>query len=70
MSRCIIFSLAGCKKISNHIFEEGALRILTTIRYDINYKYKFEFTKQNVKKRRLNQTMCENIVVLRNNRRK
>ena len=34
MSRYIIFSLAGWKK-SNHIFEEGALRILKTIRFDI-----------------------------------
>ena len=34
MSRYIIFSLAGWKK-SNHIFEEGASRILKTIRFDI-----------------------------------
>ena len=55
MSRYIIFSLAGWKK-SNHIFEEGALRILKTIRFDIAA---VGFTKWNLKKRRINQTMWE-----------
>ena len=55
MSRYIIFSLAGWKK-SNHIFEEGVLRTLKTIRFDIAA---VGFTKWNVKKRRINQTMWE-----------
>ena len=55
MSRYIIFSLAGGKK-SNNIFEEGALRILKTLRFDIvNVRFKMKCKK----KRRINQTIWE-----------